>query len=41
MMQSIIQYQGPLASVLCKVGTPDHVLDNEEYKLMRELCSLL
>ena len=40
-MQSNIQYKGPLTSVPCKIGKPDHVQDDEEYELMRELCSLL
>jgi hypothetical protein len=41
MTQSIFQYKGSLASVLCKIGKPDRVVDHEEYELTRDLCFLL
>ena len=40
-MQSIIQCEGALASVLCKIWKPDPALDDAKYELMRDLCSLL
>jgi len=40
-IQSVLQHKGPLSSVLCKIGKPELVPDDDEVELMTDLCCLL